>query len=307
MKAPTVDRSDAAGTLARWGTLVRERFRPGPLLALAAALAASAQLVVAPRLDATGLIIGAVGVSALLGLLRLMDEVKDLDRDRIAHPERPLPRGVVRPDDARRAIHLGVGALLLGAGLLAALRAPVTGALYGVCVAYAALMYREFFLGRVLEARPFTYAATHQVIVLPMYAFATAAAAPADALDPAVLWFGLTGLGASFAFEVCRKLDPHAHPALGTYLSVHGPGRTFAAAAAAVALASFAAYRIGVHPWVWPAALLLLAVLAGVRARPERFARAEAAAGLFALVQVLAPTLARLWAIGLDSLGRIAA
>jgi 4-hydroxybenzoate polyprenyltransferase len=307
VKAPAVGTSGAPGALAGWRTLVKERFRPGALLALAAGLAASAQLIVAPRVDAAGLAIGAAGVAALLALLRLMDEVKDLDRDRVAHPERPLPRGVVKPVDARQAIHLGIGMLGLAAGLLAVLRSPVAGALYGVCVVYAALMYREFFVGRVLESRPFTYAATHQAIVLPMYAFATAAGAPAAALDPAVLWFGLTGLGASFAFAVCRKLDPDAHPALGTYLSVHGPGRTLAAVVAAVALTAFAAYRIGVHAWVWPAAVLLLAALAAVRARPDRFERVEAAAGLFVLVQVLAPTLARLWGPTIDLVGRIAA
>ncbi len=305
MTAPTVRRAGAPGTLAGWWTIVRERVRPGALLLLAAGLSASAQFVVGPRLDPLGLVLGAAGVTALLALLRLMDELKDLDKDRLAHPERPLPRGALTPGDARRGIHLGIGALLLGAGLLAVLRAPVAGALYGLCVVYAALMYREFFLGHVLAARPFTYAATHQAIVLPMYAFATAVAAPADALDPAVLWFSLTGLGASFAFEVCRKLDPDAHPALGTYLSVHGPDRTIAAVVVAVGLASFAAYRIDVHAWVWPAAALLLVILPTIRARPDRFARVEAVAGLFVLVQVLAPTLARLWAPALDHLGRL--
>lgn len=275
-----------------WVTFVRERFQLPALLVLACAQAASAQYVIAPPgLDLAALAVAAIGVTAVLALLRLMDELKDLDKDRVAHPGRPLPRGVLSEPEARRGLWWFVTALVVASAGVASLSDPLAGLLLGVCVAYALLMYREFFAGRAWAGRPFLYAATHQVIVLPLYAFATASAAPELALSEPVLWFGLTGLGASFAFEVCRKLDPDAHPALGTYLTVRGRDPTVAAVAGAVALAALAAYRIDVHPFVWPAGALLLASLPVVYVRPERFAWVESAAGLFALVQVLAPTL----------------
>jgi 4-hydroxybenzoate polyprenyltransferase len=45
-----------------------------------------------------------------------MDEVKDLAKDRIAHPERPLPRGLLTVREVERAIFLLMGALFLTGG-----------------------------------------------------------------------------------------------------------------------------------------------------------------------------------------------
>ena len=277
--------------LARWVQFGRERFALPALLTVGVAQATSAQYLVRSRLNIGALVLSAVAIAALLALLRLMDEMKDLEKDELAHPERPLPRGLLAMDEAHRGLRLGAGTLLGGSLLIAAATNPVAGALYGSCVAYALLMYREFFAPRFLEARPFTYALTHEGILFPLYAFATAVVAPEHALSSPVLWFGLTGLGASFAYEVCRKLDPGAHPALRTYLNVHGRHRTVAAVTAALALLCFAALHIGVHWFVWPFAALLLAALSLVYFRPGRFQLVEGASTLLALIQVLAPTL----------------
>ena len=154
-----------------------------------------------------------------LATMRLMDELKDVEKDRVAHPDLPLARGLLSEGEAKRGLVLAI--LALGAGAVSLwVFNPVAGGLLGICVVYSLLMYREFFVPDWLEPRPFWYAVSHQVVLLPMYAFATAAAVPAAATDAPVLWFGLTGLGASFTLEVCRKLDPAAHPVLRTYLAV---------------------------------------------------------------------------------------
>ena len=292
MSAQTKGRLRGSGSGSGWSAFLRERFQLPVLLVLGTAQAASAQYVVASRLDLGGLLIAIVGIVSLLALMRLMDELKDLEKDRVAHPERPLPRGTLSEEDARRGLHWAVLGLVVATGVIAVGRNLMTGALYGLCVAYTLLMYREFFAPRFLGARPFTYAVTHQLVLVPMYLFATAAALPELTLTPPVLWYGLTGLGASFAFEVCRKLDPEAHAVLGTYLAAYGPHRTVLAVTAAVVLAAYAAYAIAVHVFVWPVAALLLTTLSVVYLRPERYKWVEGAASLFALVQVLAPTLA---------------
>lgn len=281
----------AASSLTSWVTFARERFNLVPLLVVGTAQAASAQYVVRPRLDLPGLVVAVVGLTALLVVMRLMDELKDVDKDRVAHPERPLPRGLVTESNARVVLRWAVVTLFVCAVALA-FRDVLLGGLFGLCVAYSLLMYREFFAPRALQARPLAYAVTHQVILLPMYAFATAAAAPESALSAPVLWFALMGLGASFTLEVCRKLDPAAHPVLGTYLRVLGRGPTTAAVVMAAALTAFAAFQIGVHLLVLPVAAILVASLMVVALRPERFALAAGSAALLVVVQVSAPTLA---------------
>jgi 4-hydroxybenzoate polyprenyltransferase len=195
----------------------------------------------------------------------------------------------------RRAVFV-VGVALLGyAAVVAVVLAPLAGALYALTVGFAFLMYAEFFASRLLARNAFVYAATHQPIVIPMYAFAVAATSPTEALSARTMWFALTGLGASFAFEVARKLDPNAHQILGTYLHRHGRAATMIAIVASLALLAVSAHRIGVHPIVWPGIALVLATLVLLQAEPRRFKIVEAAVTLLGFVQMLAPTLARAW------------
>ena len=293
-KAEVADRNDA-GHLPRWIQFARERFALPAVLLVGVAQATSAQYLVRPQLEVVGVILAALGIGSLFTLLRLMDEVKDLEKDRVAHPLRPLPRGLLDPVDVRRAIHWGAGGLF-GVGILVAtVGNPVAGALLGASVGYALLMYREFFAPRFLEDHPFTNAVAHEVVLLPLYGFATAVVAPQLALSEPVLWFGLTGMGASFAYEVCRKLDPNAHAVLRTYLNVHGRHRTVAAVTFGVGFLALTATRIDVHHVIWPFAALLLLTLPLLYVRPGRFRLVEATATLLVLIQVLAPTLRHVW------------
>ena len=186
---PSPEVAEAARPGEGWRALVRERFALPALLVIATAQAASAQYVVSPRLDVVGLAIAALGTTALMALLRLMDELKDLDTDRIAHPDRPLARGALAPAEARRGLVWGTGALFAAALLIGIGRSLTAGALYAVGILCALLMYREFFVPRFLGERPLAYGVTHQIIVPPIYAFATATAFPAEALSAGVVWF----------------------------------------------------------------------------------------------------------------------
>ncbi len=292
---PSVGTPRAASHLSGWRALARERMAIPVLLTIAAAQATSAQYVVRSSLDLAGLAIAALGTTALMALLRLMDEVKDLDKDRVAHPERPLPRGALTPAEAKRGVAWGAGVLFVVAVWIAVGRNPMAGVLYGGCVAFSLLMYREFFVPRFLGDRPLLYALTHQGIVLPIYAFATAVTIPTAALSAPVLWFTATGLGASFALEVSRKLDPAAHPVLQTYLHVYGPHRTVLVIATAIAVVAAAAPLIGVHFVLWPVVALMFATLPVVIVRPAGFRWVAGAAVVLAIVQPLAPTLHHLW------------
>ena len=274
-----------------WITFAKERFQIPGVLIVAIAQSASAQYVVSNALDWLALVIAVTGITILLITMRMMDELKDFDTDKVAHPDRPLPRGLISPQEVRSGLWIGVGILLLTSTLIGLLWNPMAGYLLGLSVGYSLLMYREFFVPEAIGARPFWYAITHQIILVPIYAFATATALPEATFTSAVLWFAMTGLGASFALEVCRKLDPNAHPALGTYLSVVGWGGTVTAVAGSVGLASYASYQIGVHTILWPIAIALLGSLALTVMRPQRFKWTAGLAALFVLAQVFAPTI----------------
>ncbi len=167
------------------------------------------------------LLVPFIGLMLFFIELRLMDELKDYAKDVIAHPQRPLPRGLVRVESVKKAVNALL--LLMIAFAIGSLAASYVATIfYGAIILYLYLMYKEFFIGEGLAQRPFLYACTHQIVIVLLLAYAAVAL-----LAPAFTWpttyqIGFLILGCFFTYEVCRKMDPKAHPILKTYLSVYG-------------------------------------------------------------------------------------
>ncbi len=277
--------------MANWMIYLRERF-PLPVYALlVGGLSLSGIHLVSKTFDGRAFTVSFVGLMLFFGVLRLMDELKDYDKDVVAHPERPLPRGVLATAQVGRAVRNWVFAMVAyGAGLGLALD-WVTGGLYLFLTAYLWLMYKEFYLGERLGRSPLLYAITHQIVLVPMCMFAVAALRPELAFSPPALRYGLAVLGAFFAYEVCRKLDPEAHPVLKTYLSMYGPGGTSLLVAVLTAIAAVAAARLGLEWWLWPFELALIASLAALFVDRHKYKLVELAATLSLLFHIWAVTL----------------
>jgi 4-hydroxybenzoate polyprenyltransferase len=187
----------------------RERFPIGPSLTSAALIGLTSDLVAqaasasgALRLDARSLVVVGTVFSSLL-LLRVADEHKDLAADRVAHPDRPVPRGLV----SLRELALVAALATILTTVANALVAPVALAAWALVLAYAGLMWRELFLGDWLRRRLLIYLATHQVIVPLLVLYAFSARAESGVLPwGALAWTCVLATGASAAFEVGRKL-----------------------------------------------------------------------------------------------------
>ncbi len=283
--------ADRGSRLRRWSRYFAERSPLPMLLLVGGGISASASYLMRASLDVGAATLSAIGIVGLLLLLRMMDEIKDVAKDGVAHPERPLPRGLVSVQGLRRALRLTVLLLFAYAALVGIARGAVAGTLYAATIAYSLLMYREFFVSALLTRNQLAYAVTHQLILLPMYLFAVAMVAPAHVSGALSVWFAVSGLGASFTYEMSRKLDPDALPVLHTYLQVHGRGVVVTAIIAALALLALSTARIGVEIIVWPAIALLLIVLPLIYLSPRRFRIVEGTAALVMIAQMFAPTL----------------
>lgn len=156
---------------------------------------------------ATAVAVGSI--FAMFLIVRLMDELKDKDIDRALFRDRPLPSGRVHESDIVISLVAAIG-LYLFANLWAG--SALWPAL--AVLAYALLMFRHFFIPRILENSLLLTFATHSplFLVVVFYAFAVFAAESGSPLSG--LHWNLIALFAvmlwlpTLAWEVARKIRP---------------------------------------------------------------------------------------------------
>ena len=94
--------------------------------------------------------------------MRLFDEIKDYVTDCEKNPSRPLPRGILKIHDLQRAILILFGFEFALAGIAN----PIALTILLPAQGYSFLMYKEFFIGKILRPRLTTYAVTHTVVMV---------------------------------------------------------------------------------------------------------------------------------------------
>ena len=231
----------AESPVRRGWTYLQERFplaAHGPLvLAFAGGVTcASAALRDAPG---PGWPVALTAVAVALGFffqLRVADEWKDAETDRLHQPERPVPRGLVTLRE------LTVAALAVAAvqvALAVALDPRLVLALAAVW-GYGALMTAEFGVGAWLADRPLAVLVSHGLIVPLIDGFAVACDvlahdAPLHGGVAPLLGVGLFG---GMVVEIGRKVwaTDEERPGVETYSARWGRGGATAAWLAVLAL-----------------------------------------------------------------------
>jgi len=201
-------------SLHRITVFLRERFPVGPSIVGAALLATAADRLGSGLIGRTlggldGISLAAVTlVAALFLVLRVADELSDLDEDRLAWPDRPLARGATLPRDviALAVVVSAVAVALCGA---AAGGAGIAGAV--VALGVTLVLQQDLGLEAV-RRRPLLSLAVHQLMV-PAWALAVLALRDvAIVVEPARWPWPALGLALtlSLLFELGRKTR---HPA----------------------------------------------------------------------------------------------
>jgi 4-hydroxybenzoate polyprenyltransferase len=131
--------------------------------------------------------------------LRIFDELKDYEEDRVAHPERLLSRGVIRLNELEVA---GGVAVVVEVLLAATLGAAALGA-WALAFGFSVVMRFEFGAASFLRGRPVLYALVHNPVVALLAAFCGVAAT--QALHRDFGWYVATVSAAAFVYELGRK------------------------------------------------------------------------------------------------------
>jgi len=163
------------------------------------------------------LVLSFLGALLFVFHLRVFDDVKDADTDRVIEPTRPIPRGLV---SEREVDALSVVLLLVEAGLYAAI-GQLTFVIWLIAAGFTVLMRVEFFVGEWLDKHVLTYAISHMVSM--GLVFGSLIAAGIDTLgmakgvgatdvlassDIVIVCIGAFALGVGF--ELGRKFERYA-------------------------------------------------------------------------------------------------
>jgi 4-hydroxybenzoate polyprenyltransferase len=225
-------------TSARYLVFVQERFPPGAYLPLIVAFVAAGYVPSATLSGAAFQPLRFVAAAVVVGLaflhLRLVDELKDAEIDRLGRPARPLPRGLVTE---RELIVVAAAAIVAAIVVAAALGIGPTIALLPatICILFADV---EFLAPRLIHRDLLVYALVHSTVVPLLMVFAWFAA---SAAEPSA---GLAGLfilawGVGLGLEISRKTyAPEEERAfVETYSSALGRRRAGWLAAGSLAVA----------------------------------------------------------------------
>lgn len=237
--------------------------------------------------------------------LRLADEFKDFEEDRLYRPYRPVPRGLIT---LRELAFVWVGSLLLQFLSTVWLSARLLPLLVAVWV-YQLLMSKEFFCRDWLKRHPAAYMLSHMVIMPLIFLFASACdwvRAGYTWPKQGLLWMMAVNFFVGMVIEIGRKIRAPIDEEHGveTYSLLWGRVAAVLAWLATMAASALAAYPAARSIQFVPIEFVLLPVIvacvfAGVTFLTHNRAgggkRIEAVSGVWALLMYLGMGPLPLW------------
>lgn len=222
-----------ASFIVRLRAYFKKRFPLGASLAAAILVGSTADLMAqwiagtsSPAFDGVTAIVVTTNFMLML-YLRIADEHKDDQTDKIAYPERLIQQGVITLRELRQLSYVVVGTAA-GLHLFVSHR---YSAGFLLLLLYAWFMEREFFAGQSLRRHPLVYAALH-LAVMPIYGLYVLIMRIGWPLELKVNWqnfmlFAVIIFCVSWVYELGRKVAlPSEIPDRESYVHRIGPKRT---------------------------------------------------------------------------------
>lgn len=220
-----------------------KRFPPSHVV-YAALLTAATLAVTGTRVVTARSAVALAAALVMLLSLRVLDDLKDEETDRISHPDRPLPAGEV----SRSLLFCFVAVMVLPATVLAAVVGSPWLAAVLIFIAYAFLMFRSFFTRRKIERLIPLFVFSHTLIALPIVVVLASIATgfSISELPRATFFLGCLAWSSSLTFDFARKLMMPGEAGYdGSYSSSIGAGRTSALAVASISASVGFALALG--------------------------------------------------------------
>ena len=155
--------------------------------------------------------------------------------------------------------------------------------LLGIVCLWLFLMYKEFFMEKILNKSPIVYAISHQLIIIPLIFYVFTVLEENLIFLPEFIGYALVVLSSFFTYEVGRKMDPNADKILGTYLVHYGKVKTHALITILASLAVVGSIMMGTFWYSFIPFILILITQVRVYKNEKIFDQLE---GIIALTLI---------------------
>lgn len=221
--------------------------------------------------------------SVLFSYLRLKNDLDDLNKDRIAHPSRPFPLGMLSMDSGKRGLKFFQFLLFFIGILLLLFSNNSTRLMVVVNAVYLFAMNRDFFQKESKKRHPFILQLGRQFFWFFVLGLMLSIGNPVSLESKAGWAYMLLMFASFFTYDIGRKLDPYSHPISLTYIHYFGFKITFCLLVALQILSGFGAFLLDAHRVLWPCEMGVVISLLVLFRHPKKFHFAEIAT-IFSLV-----------------------
>ncbi len=155
-----------------------------------------------------------INTFTIFALLRISDEFKDQEYDKLNRPYLPVPRGLIQLKELKV---IGI-TLLLALIAFNLFFASAQFLLFAAVLGYLFLMFNEFFTGHWLNERPLLYVTSHMLIIPLVDTLASSFEWMNDKADiTGLMWFFLVSFLNGCTLELGRKIKSEENEESNSY------------------------------------------------------------------------------------------
>lgn len=274
--------------MGRWSSYIYERFPPLIYGSLSFGLALSGASINKANVSTYHTILAFIGLWVFLFTLRLANDINDVQKDKIAFPDRPLPKGTIKVSEAKQLLFVVQLFLFAYSQLLWILLQETAAMLFLILACWSWLASREYYAKDLLQRLPFVASLWNQMYTIPMALFAVGVSQPARVFGVKSWALAVAVYGAMLTFQLCRTFNPHLHPIVAAYIHFYGFRSTFYFACLGIVISAVAAKFLGVMGLLWPVQGVLLGAMILQFFQPEQYRISTMAATVSLIVHAWA-------------------
>ena len=268
----------------RWFTYFFERFHPFSSFIVISGISTSTAILNFNPFDPVVFMASCMVWFFLSFFFRLNNDLEDMDVDRVAYRDRPFPRGVIQPKEARVVLNFLQVALVALAGAIFIYFGPWSRLLVFLIAGYYWLIQHKFYLGKVLDRKPLLKTILNQGILILITLLSISFSHPQTLFSTKSLSYCLLLYGSFFTFELCRKLNPFSHPVSQSLIHFFGFKKVFRFVIGALITTAIGAVGFGVESFLLPVQLGVFLSLVYLFKNPRHFTIAQTAANISLII-----------------------